>query len=83
MARTPAIAVVERAGVWFAERATGYVTGGISPPGRRRPLPTHLDAAALEHGIVLVNGGRRGVRLELDLHDLAHLTSASVPEIAG
>jgi Cys-tRNA(Pro)/Cys-tRNA(Cys) deacylase len=31
-----------------AERATGYVTGGISPIGQRRSLPAVLDATALK-----------------------------------
>jgi Cys-tRNA(Pro)/Cys-tRNA(Cys) deacylase len=66
-----------------AQAATGYVSGGTSPLGQRRPLPTHLDASALEHDTILVNGGRRGLQLELDPRDLVRLTDASVHEIAS
>lgn len=66
-----------------AERATGYVTGGISPLGQRRPLPTHVDASALEHGTVFVSAGRRGLELELDPRDLVRVTGATVAAIAS
>jgi Cys-tRNA(Pro)/Cys-tRNA(Cys) deacylase len=59
------------------------VTGGTSPLGQRRRLPTHLDSSALEHETILVNGGRRGLQLELDPRDLVLLTDASVHEIAS
>ena len=59
-----------------AERATGYVAGGISPIGQKRPHPTVLDASALEHDTVLVSGGRRGLDLELAPHDLVAVTGA-------
>src|SRR4051812_50025372 len=52
-----------------AESATGYVLGGISPLGQRRPLPTTLDESALEHETIHVSGGRRGPELELDPSD--------------
>ena len=59
-----------------AERATGYVAGGISPIGQKRPHPTVLDASALEHETILVSGGRRGFDLELAPHDLVAVTGA-------
>ena len=66
-----------------ASRATGYVTGGTSPLGQRKRLPTHVDASALEHETILVNGGRRGLQLELDPNELVRLTAARVHPIAS
>jgi Cys-tRNA(Pro)/Cys-tRNA(Cys) deacylase len=65
-----------------AERATGYVTGGISPLGGRRPLPTLVDESALEHETILVSAGRRGLQIELDPRELIRLTGARVDRIA-
>jgi Cys-tRNA(Pro)/Cys-tRNA(Cys) deacylase len=64
-----------------AERATGYVLGGISPLGTKRALPTVVDASALEWPTVHVSAGRRGLEIELAAGDLLRLTggvSASV-----
>ena len=65
-----------------AERATGYVTGGISPLGQRRALPTVVDASALAHETIHVSAGRRGLELELAPADLVELTGARVAPIA-
>ena len=65
-----------------AERATGYVAGGISPLGQRRTLPTVVDASALDHETIHVSAGRRGVELELAPTDLVELTGARVAPIA-
>jgi Cys-tRNA(Pro)/Cys-tRNA(Cys) deacylase len=64
-----------------AERATGYVAGGISPLGQRRRLPTTLDESALEHETILVSAGRRGLQVELDPRELVRLTGARVTEL--
>jgi len=73
---------VELADKTQAERATGYVSGGISPLGQRRALPTHVDESALAHETVYVSAGRRGLQIELDPRDLVRLTAAHVHAIA-
>jgi Cys-tRNA(Pro)/Cys-tRNA(Cys) deacylase len=65
-----------------AERATGYVVGGISPLGQRRRLPTVLDVSALEWNSVLVSAGRRGLDVELAPGDLVRLTGAVTAPIS-
>ena len=75
--RRAALAEVAR-----AERATGYVAGGISPLGQRTTHPTVLDDSALDHPTILVSGGRRGLDVELEPGDLMALTSARVAPIA-
>lgn len=66
----------------LAERATGYVVGGISPIGQRRRLPTLIDASAVGHPTILVSAGRRGLQVEMTTADLAALTNAKIIPIA-
>lgn len=64
-----------------AQRATGYVVGGISPFGQRRRLRTVLDESALDHDVVYVSGGRRGLDLGIAPGDLVHHLDAVVASI--
>jgi Cys-tRNA(Pro)/Cys-tRNA(Cys) deacylase len=64
-----------------AERATGYVVGGISPVGQKRAHPTVVDTSALGHETVFVSGGRRGMDLELAPADLVRATGATIAPI--
>jgi Cys-tRNA(Pro)/Cys-tRNA(Cys) deacylase len=65
-----------------AERATGYVKGGISPMGQRRRHRTFLDAAALGQASIIVNGGKRGLQIELCPLDLLKITGGVAAPIA-
>lgn len=65
-----------------AERATGYVIGGISPLGQRRSHPTVLDQSALDHPTVFVSAGKRGLEVELAPADLEAATGATVARIS-
>jgi Cys-tRNA(Pro)/Cys-tRNA(Cys) deacylase len=66
-----------------AQRATGSVTGGISPFGQRSRLPVVVDVSAREWPTVYVSGGRRGLQVEVAPADLVRLTAAVEATIAA
>ena len=65
-----------------AERATGYVVGGISPLGHRKRLPVFLDESMQGRPAVMVSAGRRGLQLELAPADLARLSGGTFASLA-
>jgi len=65
-----------------AEKATGYVTGGISPFGQRKALRTFVDCSLETFAKVFVSAGRRGLQVEVDSSDLVRLCEASVAELS-
>jgi Cys-tRNA(Pro)/Cys-tRNA(Cys) deacylase len=65
-----------------AERATGYVTGGISPIAQRRQLPVVIDQTALDWPTVFCSAGQRGLQVELAPTDLVRATRATIGAIA-
>ena len=69
------------AGPEAAERATGYVVGGISPLGQRKRMPVGIDSAALGFATVFCSGGRRGLEIELAPGDLVRAADALVADI--
>ena len=64
-----------------AERATGYVAGGISPVGQRKKLPVVIDESALRFPTVFCSAGRRGLEIEIAPADLVRATDAKVASI--
>jgi Cys-tRNA(Pro)/Cys-tRNA(Cys) deacylase len=67
--------------VGAAERATGYVAGGISPVGQKKRHRTVLDESAGEQETIFVSGGRRGLDLEISPADLVAITEAITAQI--
>jgi len=65
-----------------AEKASGYVTGGIAPVGLRRRLPVVVDQSALTHATVFCSAGQRGLEIELAPADLITAAGASTASIA-
>lgn len=65
-----------------AERATGYVAGGISPVGQKRSHPTVVDASATDHETIFVSAGRRGLDLELAPADLVAVTGGMLAPVS-
>jgi Cys-tRNA(Pro)/Cys-tRNA(Cys) deacylase len=74
----PKAEMAERAA---AERSTGYVIGGISPLGQRKPLPTVVDDSVLAWDRVLCSAGKRGLQVALAPDDLVRLTKAVTADI--
>ncbi|TSJ61632.1 Cys-tRNA(Pro) deacylase [Starkeya sp. 3C] len=66
-----------------AERITGYKVGGISPFGQTRRVPVVIEAAALAHALVYLNGGQRGLQVRLKPQDaVAALGAVAAPVVA-
>lgn len=66
-----------------AERIAGYRVGGISPFGQARPVRTVIEAGAMGHDLVFINGGQRGLQVRLSPRDAAAFLGAIVAPVAA
>lgn len=59
---------------------TGYIRGGCSPIGMKRPLPTFFDESALRHPHIYVSAGIRGLQLKIAPADIiGYVGAATAP----
>lgn len=66
-----------------AERLTGYHVGGISPFGQKKRVPVVIEESALGHATVFLNGGQRGLQIEIDPNDAVKSLDAIVQEVTA
>jgi Cys-tRNA(Pro)/Cys-tRNA(Cys) deacylase len=64
-----------------AEKVTGYRVGGICPFAMRRKLPVVIEELLLALDTIIVNGGRRGVLIEMETEELVQLLNAQPADI--
>lgn len=62
-------------------RLTGYVKGGVSPLGGKRPYPVYLDQSAMEHPAICLSAGQRGLQMVVAPADLVALARAAVGDL--
>ena len=62
-------------------KITGYVRGGCSPLGMKKPYPVVFDASAGEFEEIYVSGGRIGLTLKVPLADLLKVTGGKLADI--
>jgi len=82
LAHAAKVKKLEMADPAAAQRATGYLVGGISPLGQKKRLRTFVDVSASEHPTINVSAGRRGLELELSAETLLAHTNGQLAAIA-
>jgi Cys-tRNA(Pro)/Cys-tRNA(Cys) deacylase len=66
-----------------AERLTGYHVGGISPFGQKKRVPVAIERTAMSNLTIFVNGGQRGLQIEIDPNDAAIAAGAAAHELTA
>ena len=65
-----------------AQKHTGYLVGGTSPFGTRKPLPVYIERSILALDRVYINGGRRGLLVTLAPAEIVRTLKATVVDVA-
>ena len=62
---------------------TGYIRGGCSPIGMKKRFPTYFHSTAVEHDVIYVSAGVRGLQIEIAPQELIRFVGGSVAEVAS
>lgn len=63
-------------------KVTGYIHGGCSPVGMKKPFPTVFDETVILFDTIMVSGGRVGIQVEVNPEDLLRITNGKTAPIA-
>jgi Cys-tRNA(Pro) deacylase len=66
-----------------AQRHTGYMVGGTSPFGTRKPLPVFMQRTISDLERVYINGGRRGFLVAVTPADIVRVLAAELVDVAN
>jgi Cys-tRNA(Pro)/Cys-tRNA(Cys) deacylase len=61
---------------------TGYIRGGCSPLGMKKPYPIYIHETCQLFDFIFVSAGQRGLQLKLNPEDLIRMTNAKVCDLA-
>lgn len=67
----------------MAEKLTGYVVGGISPFGQKKPVPTAIEIESMAEPQVYMNGGQRGLQVRLSPQEALKALGAIAASLAA
>lgn len=62
---------------------TGYIRGGCSPIGMKKPFPTFIHSSSLEHERIYISAGVRGLQIAIAPTDLIDYVGATVSELVA
>jgi Cys-tRNA(Pro)/Cys-tRNA(Cys) deacylase len=60
---------------------TGYIRGGCSPLGMKKPYPIYLHKTAIDFPFIYISAGQRGLQLRIAPNDLVRAVNASLCEL--
>lgn len=60
---------------------TGYIRGGCTPIGMKKPYPVYIHQSVNNHPFVYISGGQRGLQIKLSPHDLIQVTQATLADL--
>lgn len=73
LARAIGVKAVNPCSPEIALKHTGYMVGGISPFGTKKPLQVYVEESILSLPKILINAGRKGLLCEVSPSDLARV----------
>ena len=61
---------------------TGYIRGGCSPLGMKKPYPIFIDESCLLFSLIFISAGQRGLQLKINPEDLIKVVGAVIGDLA-